>query len=162
LQVKQTVAHKGPTLRLEIPLGGETPISFELNGPAGAFTDPVLEFSGPAVDAGLVALSDADHGAYARWALGLQGIRAGNIRTVHALLSSGETEGRRVLRACLQGLSAERFGWAPRKQSILAFLSSLRGLNIGTGQLRACCLPNASATERLFLRPALLVEVRAM
>jgi hypothetical protein len=161
LRVKQTVAYKGPTMPLEIPLGGQNAIPFELNGPAGAFRDPVLEFSGPAVDAGLVALSDRDYGTYGRWALGLEAIRAGDIRTVHAVLSSEETDGRRVLRASLQGLSAERFAFAPRKQSILIYWSCLRGLCAGTGEMRVVCLPNPSAGERLLLRPALLVEVRA-
>ena len=129
--MKQTVAYKGASLRLEIPLGGKAPISFELNGPAGTFTDPVLEFSGPAVDAGLVALSDTDYGTYGRWALGLEAIRAGDIRTVHAVLSLAGTEDRRLLRACLEGLSAERFAFAPCKRSILSFLSNLRGVALG-------------------------------
>lgn len=157
--VKQTVGCKGPTMPFPIPLSGEESIPFQLNGPAGAFTDPVLELSGPAVDLGIVALSDRDHGAYGRWALGMEAIRAGDILTFHAVISSEETEGRRVLRACLQGLSAKPYGLPPRKQSILVFLATLRGIAVGAGQVRVSFLPNAAGAERLALRPVLLVEV---
>jgi hypothetical protein len=159
LPVKQTVSHLPQTLRRSISLGGEDFLSFQLNGPAGAFVDPVLEFSGPAVDAGLVALSEKDYGVYGLWALGMEAIRAGDIRRVHAVNSSEAIEGQRVLRACLKGLSAERIGFVPRKQSILTYWSALRGIAVGEGEVRVSFLPNASAAERLPLRPALLVEV---
>jgi hypothetical protein len=160
-RVKQTVAYKGPSLHLPIPLGGVAPISFELNGPAGSFTDPVLEFSGPAVDRGLVALSDANYGAYGLWAPGLEAIRAGDIRTIHAVVNSDGTENRRVLRTCLRGLSAERFAFPPRKSSILSFLCSLHGVVVGSGELQALCFPNGAAAESLSLRPMFLVDVQA-
>lgn len=155
LQVKQNVGYKGPTLARRIGLGEVASVSFELNGPAGAFTDPVLELSGSAIDSGMVTLLDG----YGLWALGMEQIRAGNIKRVHASIATAEVEGQGVLRACLQGLSADRFAFAPRKQSILCCWANLRGVAMGAGELRVSCLPSALAQERLALRPLHLIEV---
>lgn len=155
ITVKQTVPHKDRTQPLSIGLRKERAIPFDLNGRAGAFTDPVLEFTGSAADAGIVELSEG----YGLWALGIEAIRAGDIRRVRADVSSKEVDGRRVLRACLKGLSAEQFAFPPRKQSILIYWSTLYGVATGTGELHISCLPNASTAERLVLRPVLLVEV---
>jgi hypothetical protein len=155
IMVKQTVPNKDRTQPLSIGLRKERSIPFELNGPAGAFTDPILEFTGSAVDAGIVELSEG----YGLWALGIEAIRAGDIRRVSADVSLEEIVGRRVLRACLNGLSAERVAFPPRKQSILIYWSTLCGIAAGAGELHVSCLPNASAAERLALRPTFLVEV---
>jgi hypothetical protein len=153
--VKQNVPNKDRTQPLSIGLREGHSLPFELTGPAGAFADPVLEFTGPAVDTGLVELSEG----YGLWALGLEAIRAGQIQRVHAEVSAAEAGGGRVLRACLKGLSAQSLALPPRKQSILIFWSTLRGAAAGAGELRVSLLPSAAAAERLELRPVFLVEV---
>jgi hypothetical protein len=154
-RVKQTVPNKDRTQQLTIGLWKETFIPFELRGPAGAFIDPVLEFTGPAADSAIVELS----GGYGLWTLGIEAIRRGDIRRVNAEVCRVEADGRRVLRTCLKGLSPERFAFPLRKQSILIYWSTLRGVASGAGELRVSCLPNGSAVERLELRPQFLVEV---
>jgi hypothetical protein len=152
-RVKQTVPNKDRTQSLPLGLNREHSIPFELNGPAGAFVDPVLEFTGSAVEAGVVELS----GGYGLWALGIEAIRAGDIRRVTAEVSAEGTDGARFLRARLKGLSADRFGFPPRKQSILIYWCTLRGFATGAGEVRVECLPNASAGDRLALRPVFVV-----
>lgn len=159
--VKQTVPSKAKVARLQLPTVSEHSIAFELNAPAGAFVDPVVEFSGPAVDAGLIALTDSSAGSYGLWAMGLEAIKAGDIRKVQGVLSSAELEGKRVLRACLQGLSAGHFGFPPRKKSILIFWTRLRAVAKGAGELHACCLPNGGSMQRLALQPVFQVEITA-
>src|SRR5438132_766041 len=83
----------------------------------------------------------------------------GGLRRVDAVITSAE-EGRRVFRACLKGLSAARFAFPPRKKSILIFQYALRGITAGSGDVQVDCLPNVLVSERLALRPRLLVEVR--
>ncbi len=98
--VTQTLAYKGPCLTCEIPLGGVASIPVELNAPAGAFIDPVLEFSGSALDSGIVSVTDA----YGLWSLGLEHIRAGGVRRVDAEITSAEAEGRRSVSSVPQGI----------------------------------------------------------
>lgn len=161
LPVKQTVAHKAQTAPLQLALRSEHSIAFELNGPAGVFTDPVLEFSGPAVNAGLVVLSDKDFGCYGLWALGMEAIRAGDIRRGHAVLSSAEKDGQQVLRTCLQGFSAAQFSFPPRKQSILIYWICLRAVAVGSGDLHVRLRPDGSKDEHLSLRPVFHVTIGA-
>ena len=155
LLVKQTVAYKGPVLTCPLQVGQDQSSGFELNALAGSFSDPVLEFSGSAIDSGMVAVPEA-HG---QWSLGLEHMLAGGLRRVDAVIASAE-EGRRVFRACLKGLSAARFAFPPRKKSILIFQYTLRGITAGSGEVQVDCLPNVLVSERLALRPRLLVEVR--
>lgn len=154
-RVKQNVPNKDRTQRLTIGLWKETSIPFELCGPAGAFTDPVLEFTGPAADSGIVELSEG----YGLWALGIEAIRRREICRVNAEVCRVQADGRHVLRACLKGLSPERFAFPLRKQSILIYWATLRATASGAGELRVSCLPNGSAAERLELRPLFLVEM---
>jgi len=155
LRVKQKVPTKNRIVSLTVGLRKEHSISFELNAPAGEFDEPVLEFSGPAVDAGLLELTEG----YGLWALGLDAILRGDIRRVNAEVSTGENDGRRVLRVHLKGLSANRFAFPPRKQSILIFWSTFRAIAVGSGELHVSFVPNPAATECLALRPQFLVEI---
>jgi hypothetical protein len=156
LPVKQTVAYKGPCMTCSIPVASVDHIPFELNAAAGAFNDPVLEFSGSAIDSGFVSVTEA----YGLWSLGLEHIRAGGVRRVDAVITSAAAENRRSFRACLKGLIPAKFAFPPRKKSILSWWCTLRGIAVGTGEVQVCCLPNVTVSESVPLRPRFLVEVR--
>lgn len=159
--VKQTAGHLPKTLRRQLTVGGEDSLCFELRGPASAFADPVLEFTGPAVDAGLVELSGHDQRNYALWAFDLKAILAGNIHRIHATSSEETAAGRRTLRTQMKGLSAAAFGFPPRKQTILILWAALRGVAAGSGEVHVTLAPHGEAADRLALRPVFEVEVTA-
>jgi hypothetical protein len=153
--ITQTLAYKGATLEQQIVVRQEHSSVFELNGPAAVFVDPILEFSGSAIDTGIVSLTES----FGHWSLGIEHILAGGAVRFDAEISSAEAGGRQVMRACLKGLSAERRAFPPRKKSILSFWYTLRGVAPGAGQVHVSLLPNPQAVERLPMRPQLLVDV---
>src|SRR5262245_23743874 len=138
LHITQTLACKGATLPMQIVVRQERFGSFELNSPAAGFVDPVFEFAGSPIDSGFVNLV----AAHAFWSLGIDHIRAGGAVRFDADITAVETDGKRVVRAVLKDLSAQKRSFPPRKKSILSFLFDLRGVAPGSGEMQVSCRPN--------------------
>jgi hypothetical protein len=155
LPVKQKLAYKEPTLTRQIVVGKDVSSAFELNGRAAAFVDPVLEFSGSAIDSGIVTVTQGE----GHWSLGIEHVLAGGMVRFVAEITNEEANGRRVFRARLKGLSAEQRSFPPRKKSILSFWYTLHGVKPGTGEIQVNFLPIPQASARLPIRPLFLVEV---
>jgi hypothetical protein len=155
LPITQTLPYKGATLPMQIVVRQDRFGSFELNGPAEAFVDPVFEFAGSAVDSEIVNVTEA----HAFWSLGIDHILAGGAVRFDGDLTTEEANGRRLCHASLKGLSAQQRSFPPRKKSILSFCFTLRGVSPGAGEIQVNCRPSPHASESLPLRPQFLVEV---
>lgn len=155
LPITQTLAYKGAKLTKQIVVRQEDFGSFEINGPAAAFVDPVFEFAGSAIDSEIVMLTEA----HAFWSQGIDHILAGGAVRFIAEITKEDSDGRRRSRALLKGLSAQQHSFPPRKKSILSFCFTLRGVSLGTGEIQVNCRPSPQASESFPLRPQFLVEV---
>jgi hypothetical protein len=128
-------------------------------GPAGAFRNPVLELSGDAIDRGIVdILADDVH-----W------LRGGKSVVISWLKGSGleakatveESNGRRVIRTEMKGLSADQYNLPPGCDTLLAWPVCLTGVQDGEGEARISFLPASGETNRMQLNPVYRIKVDA-
>ena len=152
--------HRSGEASKPLPLmpGEETGYYVVLTGPAGAFSDPILELYGPSIERRLVDVFYA-HG---EWYCGEENVMAGRAPWMEARIEESHSEeGERIVRARLHGLSSEQFEFSPRPQTKLTIIVRFKGVEEGAGELRARFWPTSGAAEPIVLGPVFHVEVAA-
>jgi hypothetical protein len=150
-----------------LPLGrGATDgLLFELTAQAGALSTPTLEFSGPALEQGLVEVTRAAVLWHCGVAHVLERARA-KVRGITgpkpkfaAQVTAAASDGRRVVRASAPNMSPAVLEQKPRTKVTLLWDADLRATAAGSGELHISFLPRPESGERIPLQPVYLIKV---
>ncbi|WP_322494393.1 hypothetical protein [Chloroflexus sp.] len=144
------------TKAIALAAGSETVIAFELHGPIGAFNDPRLELTGPAIATDLVHVVEAS----VIVAEDAQAILAGKTHRFTPTIEQREIDGQRWIWITAHTVSAQQCGIPAGKRYVAIYLLKLQGSVAGSGTFKASCAPDPRASYTIPLQPEFIVHVQ--